>query len=372
MAGSCDRAGLSMLKLVDRYVGRAAILGILLVWSGLTLLYPLFSLLGELRMVQNDYGVTDAFWFVALTLPRTAYKVFPISALLGARVGVGALAASNELVAFRTSGVSRLRLAVAAIAGALLLTVPVMIMGEWLAPRLEQQARAFRLSELVGQAIVGGARGVWMRDGSDIVNIQRPLLHADRGQQTVEFKKLVIYRFSGEVDLVSITRAESADHDGRSWTLDTVSRIDFSESGASMQHFEQQKWDTDVKPELLDSAVTRPSLLSMRSLWDYIKFLGENGLDDRVYQDAFWERALFPFSVIALVLAGMPFLFGPARAHNVGVRLFFGMVLGGVFLIASRATQNFGSVYGVSPVLTIGLPILILGVAAVLVLRRSV
>lgn len=361
-----------MVKLVDRYVGRAAILGILLVWTGLTLLYPVFSLLGELRSLQNDYGAVDALWFVALTLPRNAYQVFPISALLGALVGVGALAASNELVAFRTAGVSRLRLAIAALAGSLLLTLPVMVMGEWLAPKLEQQARAFRLSELVGQAIIGGPRGVWMRDGPDIVNIQRPLLYADRGQQTVEFKNVVIYRFSDDVNLVSVTRAENAAHDGRAWTLEDVARVDFSDGGASLTRFESQEWATQVKPELLDSAVTRPSLLSMFSLREYIEFLGENGLDDRVYQDAFWERALFPFTVVALVLAGMPFLFGQARSQNVGVRLFFGMILGGSFMIVSRTIQNFASVYGFSPLLAIALPILLLAFGAVVVLRRSV
>jgi len=361
-----------MIKLVDRYVGRAAILGILLVWSGLTLLYPLFSLLGELRSMQNDYGAGDALWFVVLTLPQTAYRVFPISALLGALVGVGALAASNELVAFRTSGVSRLRLALAALAGTLLLTAPVMLMGEFLAPKLEQQARAFRLSEMVGQAIIGGPRGVWMRDGPDIVNIQRPLLYADRGQQSVEFKNIVIYRFSDDVNLASVTRAEDAEHDGRSWTLEKVSRVDFEESGATLERIERQPWATSVKPELLDSAVTRPSLLSMLSLREYIVFLGENSLDDRMYQEAFWERAVFPFTVIALVLAGMPFLFGQARSQNVGVRLFFGMILGGLFMIVSRAVESFGSVYGLPPLLTIAVPVLLLGVGAVMVLRRSV
>jgi lipopolysaccharide export system permease protein len=123
---------------------------------------------------------------------------------------------------------------------------------------------------------------------------------------------------------------------------------------------------------LLDSAVTRPSLLSMLSLREYIEFLGENGLDDRVYQDAFWERAFFPFTVIALVLAGMPFLFGQARSHNVGVRLFFGMILGGVFMIVSRAVESFGSVYGFPSMVTFALPTILLGVGAVVVLRRSV
>jgi lipopolysaccharide export LptBFGC system permease protein LptF len=66
-----------MVKLVDRYLGRAVILGALLVWFGLTFLFVLISLLGELRSVQNEYTSGDAFWFVALTTPRMAYQIFP-------------------------------------------------------------------------------------------------------------------------------------------------------------------------------------------------------------------------------------------------------------------------------------------------------
>ena len=361
-----------MVKVVDRYVGRAALQGASLVWLALTLLFVLFSTLSELRSVQNEYTSGDVFWYIALTTPRMAYEVFPVSALLGALVGVGGLAAANELVAFRTSGVSRLRLAGAALAGTMLMAVPVMVMGEWIAPPAEHQARSFRLSEMVGRAIIGGPRGVWMRDGRDIVNIQLPLLSANRGEQSVEFNDVVIYSFSDLVDLKTITRAASAFHNGATWTLSKVSQTSFGPDGATVSEMNSQKWATEVKPELLDSAVTRPQRLSMRSLVGYLEYLKENGLDDTVYQAAFWEKAVYPFTVIALVLAGMPFVFGAARHQNVGVRVFFGMVLGGLFIVINRMAQNLGEAYQLPAVLSQTLPTILLAVAAVFALRRSV
>lgn len=361
-----------MVKLVDRYVGRAAMLGTLLVWVAITTLFLIISLLEELGDTKADYTSLDVLWFVALTIPRMAYQVFPVSALLGALVGVGGLAASNELVAFRTSGISRVRLALAALAGTMLLTIPVMIMGEFVASSAEQQARAFRLSELAGSPIIGGVRGMWLRDGSDVVNIQRPILTADRGQQSVDFNNIVIYGFSDDVKLDRITRAESASHDGSNWTLENVTHVSLDEQGASSEQVPIETWSTEVKPELLDSAVTRPKLLSLRSLWDYLQYLNENQLDDRIYQAAFWDKALFPLTVIALVLAGMPFVFGQARSQNIGVRLFFGMTVGGLFMIVSRAFQKLSSVYDLPPLLTMSIPILILSITAIVVLRRSV
>ena len=123
---------------------------------------------------------------------------------------------------------------------------------------------------------------------------------------------------------------------------------------------------------MLDSAVTRPKALSIRSLWEYLGYLDENQLDDRIYRAAFWEKVLFPFTVVALVLAGMPFVFSHARNQNVGVRLFFGMTLGGVFMIVSRAFQKVSSVYDLSPLLTMSIPILLLAIGAIFVLKRSV
>lgn len=361
-----------MIRLVDRYLGRASMLATLLVWSGLTLLSMMFQLLGELRSMQNDYTAGDVFWFVALTTPRLAYQVFPVSALLGTLLGVGGLAAANELVTFRTSGVSRLRLAGAALTGAVLLTIPVMIMGEWVAPAAEHQARAFRLSEMVDVAIVGGLRGVWLRDGSDIVNIQLPLLSADRGEQSIAFNNVVIYGFSDQVELKTITRAASASHQDGAWTLHGVSEIHFDDSGATVERGEQRAWATEVKPGLLDSAVTRPWLLSLRSLAGYLDYLRENSLDDTIYQAAFWDKLVFPFTVIALVLAGMPFVFGSARSQNVGVRLFIGMMLGGLFMVVDRMVQNFGDAYQIPAMASHVLPPLLLATAAIVMLRRTV
>ena len=361
-----------MIKTVDRYVGKAAILGILVVWVSLTALMMMFSLLAELRDTTVNYVASDVFWFVLQTGPRLAYQIFPVSALMGSLLGIGSLASANELIAFRTSGVSRLRLAAAGMAGALLITVPVMAIGEWVAPDAEQQARAFRLSQLTGQVIIGGPSGMWMRDGSDIVNIRRPLLSAGRGHQSINFQDIEIHHFDGFSELQKITRAEKAFFDGEQWTLETVTQTKISESGVIALKLERTPWISGVKPELLESAVTRPPYLSIRVLWDQLKYLQSNGLDDRIYKSAFWEKIIYPFGIVALVLAGMPFVFGYSRQHNLGFRLFIGMTLGGVFMLVNGVAQNFATAYSLPVAFSTALPSILLMIVAVTILRRSV
>jgi lipopolysaccharide export system permease protein len=361
-----------MIRTVDKYIGKAAILGILLVWVSLTALMMMFGLLGELRDTTASYVASDAFWFVLQTAPRSAYQIFPVSALMGSLLGIGSLASANELVAFRTAGVSRLRLAAAGMAGALLITIPVMAIGEWVAPGAEQQARAYRLSQLVGQMIIGGPSGMWMRDGGDIVNIRRPLLTADRGQQSISFQDIEILHFDGFSGLHKITHAESAFFDGEQWTLDGVSELEISLTEVKSRQLEHTPWVSGVKPELLESAVTRPPYLSIRVLRDQLKYLQSNGLDDRIYQSALWEKIIYPFAIIALVLAGMPFVFGSSRQHNIGFRLFIGMTLGGLFMLVNGAAQNFAAAFSLPVALSTALPSIILMIVAGTVLRRSV
>jgi lipopolysaccharide export system permease protein len=361
-----------MIKQVDRYVGTAALTGTLVIWIGLTLLFMVFSLLNELRGAENQFGTGDVFWYIGMMTPKLAYQVFPVSALLGTLTGVGALAAANELVAFRTAGVSRLRLAAAAMGGVLLVTIPIMIVGEWVAPDAEQRARAFKRGETTGRQIIGGPRGMWMREGNDIVNIQLPVLASGDAGHSVAFNQVVIYGFDDELKLKSITRAARAIHHDSGWELEKVYGVQFSERGATRTREKQRLWPSDVRPELLDSAVTRPWRLSMRSLVGYIDYLRQNGLDDRVYLAALWEKAFFPLTAVALVLAGMPFVFSSIRSHNLGVRLFIGMTIGGAFMIVNEGVQNYASVYGLSPLMSNLGPALLLALAAVAVLRRSV
>ena len=106
---------------------------------------------------------------------------------------------------------------------------------------------------------------------------------------------MIIYHFSDEADLQSIRRAENATHDGSHWMLDNVTTVSFSAEGGKSIHVGQMDWVTEVKPELLESAVSRPDLLAIRALWEYLGYLEENGLDETIYLAAFWEKVLFPF-----------------------------------------------------------------------------
>lgn len=361
-----------MIKRADFYIGRAALLATLLVWFGLTLLLMMFTFLDEVGDGNSGMSLANVIWYVAMTGPRSAYMVFPLSALMGSLIGIGGLASSNELVAFRTAGLSRLRISGSALGAVGLLTVLVVIMGEWVAPAAETQAREFKYARTMGDAMTGGTTGVWARDGNQFVHIAKPLVSSRGNQGAVEFLDVAIYSFSDQGPLEQITRALTATHDGERWMLQRVRQLTIGPDRVKRRFRKELPWESSIKPQLLDSVVVRPRYMSIRSLWDQLSYLSQNGLNDRIYRSAMWEKLMYPFTVLALVLAGMPFVFGSARQHGMGLRIFTGISLGALYFIVSRGMQNYGDAYGLPAMIGAGLPALLLTVTVLVVLRRSV
>lgn len=361
-----------MIKRADLYIGRAAIMGTLAVWVGLTLLLMMFNLLDELGPGNEGMTLVNVFWYVGMTGPRTAYMVFPVAALMGTLIGVGGLAAANELVAFRTAGLSRLRISGSALGAVGLFTAFVMVVGEWIAPAAETEAREFRYSRLVGEVLAGGVTGVWARDGDQFVHIAKPLISGAQDGAAVEFLDVVIYSFSEQGLLEQVTRARTAIHDGERWNLQRVRQLNIDEGQIERRFRREVPWESSIKPELLDAVVVRPRYMSIRALSEQLDYLSQNGLNDRIYRSALWSKILYPFTVLALVLSGMPFVFGSARQHGIGLRIFIGISMGALFMIVSRAMQNYGDAYGLPAVLGAGLPALLLALSVIVVLRRSV
>ncbi len=361
-----------MIKRVDYYVGRTALVGVLGVWVALTLLMAMFTFLDQLGEAESTARLSEIAWYVVLKSANSAYVVFPVSALLGAMIGVGGLAAGNELVAFRTAGVSRLRLSGSVMGAVLLLSLVVMVMGEWVMPVAEQQARQLKETRLEASNLSDGSQGMWIRDGNDFITISRYVVYADGEEADVTLHNVVHYAYDDQQRLQRIEGAASAIHDGEGWRLRDSTRVDIGTDGVSRRFRRDQPWTVGFAPEVLSTAVIRPRYMSVRGIVDQLGYLGQNGLDSRAYDSVLWSKLLFPLTVLALVLSGMPFLFGSARTHSLGLRIFIGMSLGGVFMIVSKTMQNFSEAYDLPSAIGAAAPSLVLASVVVLVLRRSV
>ena len=165
------------MNILDRYIGTAVVTNFLLALAGLLAVFSVINLSQELKDVgSGQYHVGQALWFVALTLPTEAYKLFPAAALLGTVNGLGTLASRNEIVAMSAAGLSRARLTWSVMQAAALLMVTAGVLGDFAAAPLAHRARTARSIAISGGSLLSTSNGLWAREGSRFVNIRTPVL----------------------------------------------------------------------------------------------------------------------------------------------------------------------------------------------------
>ena len=352
------------MRLIDRYIGRGVVVATLMVMFVLLTLIAFIELERELEEVgRGTYTIGRVFLYVGLVLPRFAYEVFPVTALLGSLIGLGAMANNSELIAMRAAGVSVGRIAWAAMKAGLLLMLVAALVGELLAPASEQLAQRMRAEAISGQITLKTKYGFWTRDGESFINIRSVLPGAELGD-------VYIYEFDGKQRLKLASHAEHARYQGDHWLLENIRQNEFTADGVRTRTLDRATWESLLDPALMDMVMMEPNVLPVWGLHRYITFLHENGQQASEYEVAFWGKIVTPLVVLVMLVLAIPFVFGSLRTASIGQRVFAGALVGVGFLVVNKAFAHMAVVYELNPLFAATFPgIACLGVA-LLALRR--
>ena len=351
------------MRILDRYIGKSVILGILTTLLVLIILISFSALIEEIEDVgKGDYRTLDVFTYILFLVPRQAYEVFPIAVLLGSLVGLGGLASHSELTAMRTTGVSLGRIVFSVMKAGVLIMLLVLFIGEVVAPESEQHAERIRAEKLYNQSTLKTRYGFWARDGESFINIRQILADSQLGD-------IYIYEFSPDGKLKIATHAASARYEDGRWLMRGINQSTFSDDSITSREIETATWESVLNPDLLD-VVTRPSMLPALGLYQYIKFLHSNGLDAKTYEVALGEKIITPLTTLVMVFLSVPFVFGVLRSVGIGSRIFIGALLGVFFLVLNKAFGHMAIVYDLNVVFAVSFPGIMFLAIAVLLTRR--
>lgn len=352
------------MRILDAHIGKTVIGGTLLVMSVLLALFVFIEFVSELdRIGQGDYTAWIALKYVLFSVPRLAYELMPLSALLGSLIGLGLLASNNELVVMRACGVSVARISWAAVKAGLLLVVFSVWLGEWVVADAEEYAANARSTALSGTTSLRTQSGFWTRDGTSFVNVAAVLPNG-------ELAGVEIYEFDDAGALRRISRAKGAAYEGGRWMLRDVARSNVSKGGVTTERRKRVEWRSRLEPGLLEVIAIKPASLSISGLYRYIDYLRDNALDTARYEVEFWTKLMLPFATGVMVFAALPFVFGPLRSVGVGQRMLVGILVGLGFYLLNQAASYAGLVYGLNAALVGVLPTALLLAASLVVMRR--
>ncbi|HTV79455.1 MAG TPA: LPS export ABC transporter permease LptG [Steroidobacteraceae bacterium] len=353
------------MNILDRYIVARILAMTALVMLVIIALAVLVTFIAE----QGDtgtghYGSLDALWFSLMSVPQQAWELMPIGALIGSMLGLGGLASGSELTVARAAGVSVARLAVSVfIAGVLLVGIEV-VLGELLAPPLQQVARQEKAAERFSDASIGGG-SAWVRDGNQILDVEQSQAGEIQGG-------MLIFELSPDHHLVAMGRAAralpGADH---RWLLRGYVESRFGRDGRVSAFAEGVRTlDSNVSGQFLHLAMSEPGELASAALWSLIGYYRANSLDPKPYLFAFWSRIARTGAIAFAVLLAVPFVLGPMRSSGTGVRLLAGLLLGLGFFFMQRFIESGTIVFDLNPVLLAWLPTTVLVVVTFGLLAR--
>ena len=351
------------MRILDIYIARHVMGGTALVLAVLLALAAVITLVDELGSIgRGSYGIGAAIEFMLLTLPRHAFVLLPLAAVVGALIGLGTLAVSSELAVIRASGVSIGRIVGSVLKGALVLVAVATLFGEVVVPWCEPLAQARRAAAL--EESPERRNGYWIRDGRRFVNVIR-LRPGDRVED------MFIYEIDAAGALRSATHAAQARYRNAEWVLESVRRSDVSTAGIAIRATPREVWKAGFGPEFLEFSSARLESLSGRALVRYIDYLEENRLDTAAHELALWSRIVYPLATAVMIVLAVPLVLGRLGGAGLGQRILTGCLIAVTFHVVNEISGKVGIVYGLSPLLCAFAPTLTFLAAGTWMLRRT-
>ena len=349
---------------LQRYVALSVARAFLAVAAALTALFSLLEFVEQLASVgEGRYHVGGALLFVLLTAPSRLLRVMPVSMLLGCLFALGALGRQSELVAMLGLGVAERRIITAALWPAMAVIAIALLLMQLVIPPAEQLAREQRATALSTATMGGGDGGFWAQNDGQYLNVQR----FERGNVPVGID---IYRFNPDGSLDSLIHAaRAAIGPDNLWQLDGVSRRRVRDGRFRADHPGALSWRSFVSPQQIRFLILPPDAVPPLALLRHIHGLAADEPATRFEQEL-WAQAALPLSVIAMVLAAAPFVFGPPRARNAGGHLARGVGVGIAYSLGQQILGRLGLLLGVSPALGALAPPLLLIAGAAYLFRR--
>lgn len=341
-----------MIKILQYYITKTIVMATALTTLILASVLFLITILRELRNLgEGDYHIGEVIFYVFMRLPNELYHFSPMLILLGSIIGLSILSSHKELAVMRTSGFSIWQIICSVLGAALLLTIGISILGEWMAPNLNYKAAIYKeTAKYAGQAVVTGT-GVWFHVDNNFIHVQQVI---DR--QLLE--GVTRYQFDNNHHLQAAYFAKHLSLQNDQWVMKDGRKTIFYPNRTKSQEFKEAPWDLKFNSNLLNLGLTDPNELSLHKLAKSAAFLERNGLRATEYWYEFWQRIFQPLASLIMIFLAIPFVLSTLSTSTLGWRIVIGVIVGFVFFIFNAFLGQLSIVFQLSPMYAAFLPLI--------------
>lgn len=338
-------------RTLHRYLARQIYAAVAFVLAGFLALFAFFDLVTELAELDNgQYHLREILTYVALSVPAHAYELFPVVVLIGTLYVLAYLASNSEYTVMRAAGFSPADAGRALVKIGLAFVVITFLLGEWVAPNAEQAAQTLKMkakSSLIGQELKSG---LWFKDERSFINVRE-------ARQDNALTGVRIYEFDADYKLNLARSAERGEYIGGGvWRLFGVAQTRLTAEGPRVETLAQSDWHTAITPDLLNVLIVAPERMSAWRLYKYTEHLAGNRQKTERYEIAMWKKLVYPIATLVMMALALPFAYMHVRAGLLGVKVFFGIMLGIAFHMLNSLFSHIGLLQNWPPFTSAVLP----------------
>ena len=337
-----------------RYLTSQVLIAMSFVLLALLVLFAFFDMIQELdQLGRNNYGVPQMALFIVLNMPGHIYEILPVAALIGTMFALSRLVKNSEYSVMRVSGLSNWRVAFYFAVMGSVLSLIVLVLGEYISPKSEQAAQRLRLTAIQSVVAQQFRSGLWVKDGRTFINVREVMPNS-------RLNDVNIYEFNDNGQLVLIRHAAQAVwQSAQNWNLIDVVETRFGAEGVKTGAFPSQPWRSVLSQDMLGVLLVAPEKMSARTLYNYVDHLQKNQQEAGRYEIALWAKFITPFAIPVMVLLAMPFALQKPRTGGANNLTFIGILAGLGFHLLNRLFSHLGLLNDWPPVVVSSLPLVV-------------
>jgi len=330
---------------LDTYIAKEMLGPVLFGIGAFTSLFVSGELLNLANLVvEAGAPVIPAAKVFFLKLPQTIVWTLPMSVLLGALLSFSGLSANSEVVAMRSGGISLWRIALPAFLVSLLVSALGFVVGETVAPRANERARAVLVEEVRGGQLPTITRHVVLK-GERGASLDW-LLYANRyDSRTASFHNATLV-YMEENRPIQTAFADRILWLNDRWVMENGVAYHYGPDEAivvASYPSHTRPVELGQTPDQVAQLQKDPEEMSLGELTRHIDVLRSQGADVRVLEVKRHLKYSIPMAAFFFALLGVPL---GIQSHRAAKSTGFGMSI--IIIFGYYVMMTLGSALGQS------------------------
>jgi len=356
------------MKIVDRYLINEYLRNLLFTTLSLISLFLIVDFFEKFRMFLSNhatYGQMGSYFF--FRLPMIISQILPAAILLASLVTCGYLSRHSEITAMKANGISLYRIAFPILTIAVLTSLLIFFLSEWVTPHTNDKAENIRMVEVQKRPSVGSFKQdqIWYRGQKGIYNFR--LFDA----RTNTLQGITIHYLDREMKLVMRLDAERGEWTEGRWLFHNVlvTRFDDSEFPV-LSRTKQQAVDLPERPSDFQEVQKDVEVMGYFELKRYIRKLQSDGYDATRYVVDLHGKIAFSLVSIILAVIGFSFSLRSERSGGIAQGIGAGLVIGFSYWIVYAFGMSLGRSGTLPPFIAAWFANILFGAASIFLIRR--